>query len=361
MNRGLGWSVRWRSAVFRTRDLALACLPVGLALVIAVLEIAGRYKLRRVPTAWLTHDHGWSWTGALLVGAPMALWAWGALVALAAILSARWLIPRLVGSDRGAVRALRRKVWIASLVVFLASPITLMLCGAMASFAVLIAMWALCWLWPSLLLVIAAYRRRPNTPRTAWWASWLAATALFALLGVAADGTLGWLGLRSDACVTLVGGGRPDGMAFAPDGRTVLVRDDAGAVRRYDPDRGTSAPVDAEVEAVDWTRSTDASGSVIASLSDKRIMLRVIADGLDRAWMPHSEDQPARVVVVRPDGGLIATGGNDNVIRLWRPSGALVRTLYGHSDSITGLCWSRDGSRLASSSVDGDLRVWALR
>jgi WD40 repeat protein/serine/threonine protein kinase len=64
-------------------------------------------------------------------------------------------------------------------------------------------------------------------------------------------------------------------------------------------------------------------------------------------------------VAYRPDGRLVATAGEDGVIRLREPqSGRLLRILAGHANRIARLAWSPDGSTLASGSWDGTVRLW---
>ncbi|HEY7308928.1 MAG TPA: protein kinase [Gemmataceae bacterium] len=64
-------------------------------------------------------------------------------------------------------------------------------------------------------------------------------------------------------------------------------------------------------------------------------------------------------VAYRPDGHLIATAGEDGVIRLLVPqSGRLLRILVGHASRISRLAWSPDGRTLASGSWDGTVRLW---
>ncbi len=60
-----------------------------------------------------------------------------------------------------------------------------------------------------------------------------------------------------------------------------------------------------------------------------------------------------------PDGSKLASGGDDNTIRIWNASsGETLFTLHGHNNTITALAWSPDGKKLASTSDDKTLRVW---
>jgi WD40 repeat protein len=54
----------------------------------------------------------------------------------------------------------------------------------------------------------------------------------------------------------------------------------------------------------------------------------------------------------------IASGGNDNKIKIWDTMGNLLFTLNGHSDDITSLRFSPDNARLFSSSLDNTVKVW---
>ncbi len=57
--------------------------------------------------------------------------------------------------------------------------------------------------------------------------------------------------------------------------------------------------------------------------------------------------------------GLVASGGTQGVVLLWdRRTGRLLRPLLGHTSAITGLAFTPDGSRLASASTDGTIRLW---
>lgn len=62
-------------------------------------------------------------------------------------------------------------------------------------------------------------------------------------------------------------------------------------------------------------------------------------------------------VAYSPDGRLLASGGG--VARLWEArSGRLLFTLSGHTKQVHRVIFSPEGSRLATSSFDGSVRVW---
>ena len=69
-----------------------------------------------------------------------------------------------------------------------------------------------------------------------------------------------------------------------------------------------------------------------------------------------------RSLAFKPNSYLLASGSNDNTIRIWDVGDNTnlyhVRTLRGHTDDVYSVAWSPDGRTLASASWDGTVRLW---
>ncbi|MEM9004328.1 MAG: TIR domain-containing protein [Cyanobacteria bacterium P01_F01_bin.86] len=76
---------------------------------------------------------------------------------------------------------------------------------------------------------------------------------------------------------------------------------------------------------------------------------------------PLEADSLGNVLTVDMSAGempLIASGGEDEKVRLWTLEGELIEVLEGHTDAVTRVDFSADGKFLVSSSRDGTVRLW---
>ena len=68
-----------------------------------------------------------------------------------------------------------------------------------------------------------------------------------------------------------------------------------------------------------------------------------------------------RAVAVSPDGTLVATGGNDNMVRVWSAAdGSLVKELPGHERHVYNVAFHPSGKFLVSGDLVGVLKQWEV-
>ncbi|OKH56980.1 AAA-like domain-containing protein, partial [Scytonema sp. HK-05] len=100
-------------------------------------------------------------------------------------------------------------------------------------------------------------------------------------------------------------------------------------------------------------------GKTIASGSDDNTVRLWNLNGQQlKTLSKHSSSVTS--VAFSPDGKTIASGSDDNTVRLWNLKGEHLKTLSGHSSSVTSVAFSPDGKTIASGSDDKTVRLWNL-
>jgi WD40 repeat protein/serine/threonine protein kinase len=192
-------------------------------------------------------------------------------------------------------------------------------------------------------------------------------------------------------------------VAFTPDGKRVVVLSGDRVLKTWDATRGPEALKLATRSSVHAAFSPDsrhvaaaashvtkfdymaiiwdtATGAELNAFGDKNEMMHQLAyspdgkfiaaanagrnDGWVRVWDLAAGKRhrrfpdeklgvigPCFTVAYSPDGTLLAAGGADRLVHVWETAtGAERFTLTGHPRTLSGLAFSRDGSRLASAT-----------
>jgi WD40 repeat protein len=146
------------------------------------------------------------------------------------------------------------------------------------------------------------------------------------------------------------------GAAFRPDGRVVVTASSDGTARAWDPRAQPELEAFARFDTVVGRAAVSPDGRLIAVAGRNGIRLLRWPTG---TRVRHLAGAPAADVDFSPDGRLIGAAVGRHAA-VWRTrSGVLVRRLP-HAGRVSGVAFSGDGRRLATSSVDRAARLWRL-
>ena len=152
-----------------------------------------------------------------------------------------------------------------------------------------------------------------------------------------------------------IGKGRISDMQYSPDSTLLAVASSAG-IWLYD--------AETYQELALLTRDTEGVGDISFSpngatlVSTGRFGSLVLWDVATRKQKKVLTNQNAATAVFSPDGTTLVSA-NFKTIHLWDArTGEPKRTFTGHTDSVSSLSFSPDGSTLASGSDDKTIRLW---
>jgi len=157
-------------------------------------------------------------------------------------------------------------------------------------------------------------------------------------------------------------------LAFSPDGKLVAGGSRHGSVAVWETKTGKMRSRLDRAGALVTSLSFSPHGQTLAiallpaprsdSADASRVLLWDVAQGEVKAALA-GHAGGSRCVAFAPDGRVLASGGEDGLVRLWEVhSGEERVALEWHLDCVSSVAFAPDGLTLASGSFDGTIKLW---
>ncbi|MFN8707011.1 MAG: WD40 repeat domain-containing protein [Planctomyces sp.] len=151
---------------------------------------------------------------------------------------------------------------------------------------------------------------------------------------------------------------------FDPSGRFVFSGSEDTAVERFQMTDGAKVMLTGGhaswVNAIGFSK--DSAIAVTGACDGKLTWWDISSDAAKviRSQPAHGT-QWVRSLAVSPDGTQVATGGNDNVVRIWKlADGSPIHEFKGHMKQVYSVTWHPSGQFLLSGDLGGSVRQWDL-
>jgi len=145
---------------------------------------------------------------------------------------------------------------------------------------------------------------------------------------------------------------------WSPQGDWLASLSDRAVVRLWDPQTGSSRRLSSPSEPSSFKSSLAWSPGSDRLLWTEQNELRVATSDSGRLLFSCTDSDVIRAAAWSPDGSRIASCSQNGRVRLWNGESGAPLVIDPQEGSLWSLHWSPDGKLLASATFDGTLRVW---
>lgn len=177
------------------------------------------------------------------------------------------------------------------------------------------------------------------------------------LMGTTIGGVHIWNALTGQSVLNNIRGQGFVSARWMPDGNSLIVTDSSGGMLILNANTGQLILV---LDVLGSVIDLNSSGTRLVAGKFRENVLRILdtANGqLVLSLSGHSAGVSS--VDWSPDGSKIASGSDNGNVRVWNAtSGGQLLSLSAHTGTVTSVAWNPDNRLLATTGVDGNLRIW---
>lgn len=149
-------------------------------------------------------------------------------------------------------------------------------------------------------------------------------------------------------------------MCWTPHGDYLVSGDQIGVVKYWQPSMNNLQLIEAHKEAVRDISFSPRGNKFCTASDDGTIKVFDFQTAKEeRSLSGHGWD--VRVGQWHKRHALIASGGKDNLVKLWDPRGKELTTLHIHKNTVLCLKWTNDGESILTGGKDQVIKMFNLR
>jgi len=147
-------------------------------------------------------------------------------------------------------------------------------------------------------------------------------------------------------------------VSYSPDGKWLATGDASGNIFVWDAETGAKKNnIDLKVPKL-WDLAWKPDGrQIAAAMGDGSIFLIDVASGVTRKVSAHTDD--VRSICYSPDGTRLASASHDKTVKMWNTRDMTVEgTIAAHDRAVTSVDFSPDGKQIVTASDDKSVKIW---